>query len=136
MSKYEPLWRFLSGDGSGCIQFSFERIEEILGFPLAHSFLRYKQEAEQYGYRVEKILLKEKWVRFVRIAVPPDTTEYPKSSHLYTAISRSMKVAFFIVKLRLPRAIRAWHTCLRLSHHTSQKSLSVALLQPANFCIV
>ena len=68
LSKYEPLWRFLSGDGSGCIQFSFERIEEILGFPLDHSFLRYKQEAEQYGYRVEKISLKEKWVRFVRIA--------------------------------------------------------------------
>ena len=69
LSKYEPLWRFLSGDGSGCIQFSFERIEEILGFPLDHSFLNYKQEAEQYGYRVEKISLKEKWVRFVRIAV-------------------------------------------------------------------
>ena len=68
LSKYEPLWTFLSGDGSGCIQFSFERIEEILGFPMDHSFLRYKQEAEQYGYRVEKISLKEKWVRFVRIA--------------------------------------------------------------------
>ena len=48
---------------------SFERIEEILGFPIDHSFLRYKQEAEQYGYRVEKISLKEKWVHFVRIAV-------------------------------------------------------------------
>lgn len=47
---------------------SFERIEEILGFPLDHSFLNYKQEAEQFGYRVEKIPLKEKWVRFVRIA--------------------------------------------------------------------
>ena len=69
MSKYEPLWRFLSGDGSGCIQFSFGRIEEILGFSLDHSFLNYKQEAEQFGYRVEKISLKEKWVCFVRIAV-------------------------------------------------------------------
>ena len=69
LSKYEPLWRFLSGDGSGCIKFSFERIEEILVFSLDHSFLNYKQEAEQYGYRVEKISLKEKWVRFVRIAV-------------------------------------------------------------------
>lgn len=69
LSKYEPLWRFLSGDGSGCIQFSFERTEEILGFSLDHSFLRYKQEAEQYGYCVEKISLKEKWVHFVRIAV-------------------------------------------------------------------
>ena len=70
------------------------------------------------------------------ICFPPDTTEYLKSSHLYTAISRSMKVAFFVAKLRLPRAIRAWHTRLRLSRHTSQKSLSVALLQPANFSIV
>ena len=68
MSKYEPLWRVPSGDGSECIQFSFEWIEEILGFPLDHSFLNYKQEAEQYGYRVEKISLKEKWMRFVRIA--------------------------------------------------------------------
>ena len=68
LSKYEPLWRFLSGGGSGCIQFSFERTEGILGFPLDHSFLNYKQEAEQYGYRVEKISLKEKWVHFVRIA--------------------------------------------------------------------
>ena len=47
---------------------SFERIEEILGFPMDHSFLNYKQEAEKFGYRVEKISLKEKWVRFVRIA--------------------------------------------------------------------
>ena len=38
--------------------------------------------------------------------------------------------------LRHHRAIRAWHTCLRLFRHTSQKSLPVALLQPANFCIV
>ena len=68
MSKYEPLWRFLSGDGSASIQFSFDRIREILGFPIDHSFLRYKQEAEQFGYRVEKISLKEKWVHFVRIA--------------------------------------------------------------------
>ena len=47
---------------------SFGRIEEILGFPLDHSFLNYKQESEQYGYRVEKNSLKEKWVHFVRIA--------------------------------------------------------------------
>ena len=38
--------------------------------------------------------------------------------------------------LRHHRAIRVWHTCLRLFRHTSQKSLPVALLQPANFCIV
>lgn len=52
---------------SGCGYYSDNR-ELLLGFPLDHSFLNYKQEAEQYGYRVEKISLKEKWVRFVRIA--------------------------------------------------------------------
>ena len=69
MSKYEPLWRFLECDGSDKYQLSFDRIGEILGFPIDHSFLRYKHEAEQYGYRVEKFSLKEKWVGFVRIAV-------------------------------------------------------------------
>ena len=34
-------------------------------------------------------------------SLPPDTIEYPKSSHLYTAISRSMKVAFFIAKIKI-----------------------------------
>lgn len=67
MSKYEPLWRFLSGDGSGCIQFSFGRIDEILGFPIDHSFLHYKLEAEKYGYRVERISLKQKWIAISRI---------------------------------------------------------------------
>lgn len=67
MSKYEPIWRFLSDDGSEKYRLPFNRIEEILGFPIDHSFLHYKQEAEQYGYRVEKISLKEKWIYFVRI---------------------------------------------------------------------
>lgn len=67
MSKYEPLWRFLECDGSDKYQLSFDIIEEILGFPIDHSFLRYKQEAEQYGYRVERISLKQKWVAISRI---------------------------------------------------------------------
>ena len=67
MSKYHTLWRLLSDDGGTCIQFPFDRIEEILGFRIDHSFLNYKQEAGLYGYRVEKISMKEKWVRFVRI---------------------------------------------------------------------
>ena len=67
MSKYEPLWRFLECDGSEKFQLSFDRIEEILGFPIDHSFLRYTQEAEQYGYRVERISLKQKWIAISRI---------------------------------------------------------------------
>lgn len=42
------------------------------------------------------------------ICFPPDTTEYLKSSHLYTAILRSMKVAFFISKNKISRRNRMY----------------------------
>lgn len=67
MSKYEPLWRFLEYDGSESYQLSFERIQEILGFPIDHSFLTYKKEAATVGYRVDKISQKEKWIQISRI---------------------------------------------------------------------
>jgi hypothetical protein len=58
MSKYEPLWRFLQADGSELLELSFERIKEVLGFEIDHSFLNYKKEAAEYGYTVEKISIK------------------------------------------------------------------------------
>lgn len=67
MSKYDPLWRFLQNDGSGSLRLSFDRIKEILGFEIDHSFLNYKKEAAEYGYIVEKISLKERWVKFLRV---------------------------------------------------------------------
>ena len=67
MSKYESLWKFLAENGNDCSRLSFEQIKEILGFSIDHSFLNYKREAEQYGYKVHKISLKEKWVYFERI---------------------------------------------------------------------
>lgn len=67
MSRYEPLWVFLKQDGRPVIQLSFEEIEGILGFPLGHAFLGYKQDAEQYGYIVEKISLKYRWIRFLHL---------------------------------------------------------------------
>lgn len=67
MSKYKPLWVFLECDGSDCLQLSFSRIEEILNFPLDHSFLNYKKELLDYGYEVKKISMKQQWVLFERI---------------------------------------------------------------------
>ena len=84
---FEQIWAALEIPfrwRSGCIQFSFERIDEILGFPIDHSFLHYKLEAEKYGYRVEKISLKEKWVRFVRIAAQWHHTFANPLAFLYT----------------------------------------------------
>lgn len=67
MSKYEPLWAFLRQDGRPVIQLSFEEIEGILGFPLGHGFLACKQEAQEYGYTMEKISLKYRWIRFLHL---------------------------------------------------------------------
>ena len=68
MSKYEPLWRFLQSDGSEFLQLSFERIEEVIGFEIDHSFLTYKKEAANYGYSVDGISMKNRTVDFRRIA--------------------------------------------------------------------
>lgn len=60
MSKYRPLWEYLKGCGEETPTLSFERIAEILGFPIDHSFLNYKKESAEYGYAVGKISLKNK----------------------------------------------------------------------------
>ena len=44
---------------------SFDEIESIAGIPIDHSFLRYKKELLEYGFRVEKISMKEKTVAFI-----------------------------------------------------------------------
>lgn len=68
MSKYEPLWRFLQTDGSNKLELSFDRIHEILGFEIDHSFLNYKKEAADFGYTVGKISIKNQVVDFDRTA--------------------------------------------------------------------
>lgn len=67
MSKYEPLWRFLQTDGSDKLELSFDRIKEILGFEIDHTFLNCKKEAPDYGYTVGKISMNNRVVAFNRI---------------------------------------------------------------------
>ena len=67
MSKYEPLWRCLQEKNQDVLCLSYDEIEEILGFPIDHSFLTYKKEAKDYGYEAGKISLKEKTVLFHKI---------------------------------------------------------------------
>ena len=62
MSKYEALWNYIkSGDKN------YDEIKNILGFEIDHSFFKYKKELENYGYKVDKISLKEKYVLFSKI---------------------------------------------------------------------
>lgn len=67
MSKYDSLWKYLNESGNDQIKLSFEEVRKITGFEIDHSFLNYKKEAEQYGYQVGKISLKEKVIAFAKV---------------------------------------------------------------------
>ena len=67
MSKYEPLWKWIEEKGQDSFKLTYAQIEEILEFPIDHSFLKYKKELLEYGYRVGKISMKEENVIFERV---------------------------------------------------------------------
>ena len=62
MSKYDPLWNWIKENGTDSFRLTFEEIEKIAGLPIDHSFLNYKKELLDYGFKVGKISLKEKTV--------------------------------------------------------------------------
>lgn len=64
MSKYEPLWNWVKENGTDSFKLTFEEIEKIAGIPIDHSFLNYKKELQDYGFKVGKISLKEQTVTF------------------------------------------------------------------------
>jgi len=66
MSKYDPLWKWISENGTDNFKLSFEEIEKICGVALDHSFLTFKKELPEYGFRVGKISMKEKNVNFIK----------------------------------------------------------------------
>ena len=67
MSKYNALWKYIKKEGGQSFKLSFDEIKNIAGIAIDHSFLNYKKELLQYGYKVEKISLKEKTVLFQKI---------------------------------------------------------------------
>lgn len=64
MSKYTPLWAWIKENGADRIKLTFAEIEKIAGAPIDHSFLTYKKELLEYGYKVGKISVKEQNVTF------------------------------------------------------------------------
>ncbi|MCQ2480338.1 MAG: hypothetical protein MJ120_06810, partial [Clostridia bacterium] len=64
MSKYDPLWKWIGENGTEKFTLSYEKIEKITGFPIDHSFLKFKKELADYGYKVGKISMKEQTVAF------------------------------------------------------------------------
>ncbi len=67
MSKYNGLWKYIEKHGLHSFELSFDEIRDIAGIEIDHSFLNYKKELLQYGYRVKKISLKDKAVFFQKI---------------------------------------------------------------------
>ena len=64
MSKYEPLWNWIKMRSAENFTLTFAEIQQILGFPIDHSFLNYKKELLAYGYQVGKISMKKQTVDF------------------------------------------------------------------------
>ena len=64
MSKYNALWEYVRSRNEQSFKLTYDEIESILGFPIDHSFLKYKKELVEYGYEVGKISMKEKTVIF------------------------------------------------------------------------
>lgn len=67
MSKYEPLWDFISKRDEDDLTLTFADIENIVGVPLNHSFLTAKKELTTYGFAVGKISMKAQTVTFKKI---------------------------------------------------------------------
>ena len=67
MSKYEPLWNWIKENDADSFKLTFDEIEKIAGLSIDHSFLNYKKELLNYGYKAGKISLKEKTVGFEKV---------------------------------------------------------------------
>ena len=64
MSKYATLWKWIQENGTDSFKLTYADIEKISGLPIDHSFLTYKKELLEYGYKVGKISMKEQTVAF------------------------------------------------------------------------
>ncbi len=64
MSKYDLLWKYVKENGTENFKLTYAEIEKIAGVPVDHSFLTYKKELLEYGYKVGKISMKEQTVAF------------------------------------------------------------------------
>lgn len=66
MSKYDALWEYVSESGKNSFKLTYAEIENAAGIPIDHSFLTYKKELIEYGYKVGKISMKEQTVEFIK----------------------------------------------------------------------
>ena len=66
MSKYDALWEYISETDKNSFKLTYAEIENVAGTSIDHSFLTYKKELLEYGYKVGKISMKEQTVVFIK----------------------------------------------------------------------
>lgn len=64
VDKYGKLWDYVAAQDRDVLELTFDRIGEVSGAPLDHSFLNAKKNLVPYGFEVERIFMKQKLVRF------------------------------------------------------------------------
>ncbi|WP_294013372.1 hypothetical protein [uncultured Treponema sp.] len=71
MSKYNDLWIYIDlifkQTNKEKLELSFSQIKDVAGIELDHSFLNCKKELLDYGYKVEKVKLKDKKIVFSKV---------------------------------------------------------------------
>ena len=67
MSKYDKLWNWIATNDLDKFKLTYTQIVEIAGVKIDHSFLKYKKELLNYGYRVEKVSMKEETISFKKV---------------------------------------------------------------------
>lgn len=71
MSKYNDLCIYIDlifkQMDKEKIELSFSQIKDVAGIELDHSFLNCKKELLDYGYKVEKVKLKDKKIVFSKV---------------------------------------------------------------------
>lgn len=67
MSKYDSLWKWIYKNKTDDFKLTYAEIENIAGVPIDHSFLTFKKELLQYGFKVAKISMKGQVVDFEKV---------------------------------------------------------------------
>lgn len=68
MSKYNLFWKYIKINGKNSFMLSYSKNLQIARLPINPSFLKNKNELQEYGAKVGKISLKKQSVTIDRIA--------------------------------------------------------------------
>ncbi len=107
MSKYTSLWEYIKNSKEDNLELTFKEIEIIIGQTIDNSFLSYKKELTEYGYKVGKISMKMQTVTFEKTTKPIILYIYGKGGSIaeaehYKKIFTEGKVIGFDYKAKTP----------------------------------